>query len=579
MKNLHLRLKFLTVAAGLLILPNFAVAEISIEDTVANSSLAGSFLAARVAVRDNDDEAAVAFYKRAQALDPDDKNLKQNLFVSLLANGQIDDALEMAGAINGSNNAGNMAKIVLATEALRKRSWLKVPQHLEDVKGADLDTLIKDIFNAWASFGAGEFDAAIKITDEVSGPDWVNLVRDYHVALMAAAAGKNEIANSKFKAVIERRQLAGILTETYVRAIEAHAIAYARDGKIKEAKDVIANGFTLLPSHEGFEKIDDALDTEKPLAPLVSSAQEGVAELFFNIASAIGTDNGTSFAKTYFQFADYLNGNSDVIAYGLGGVFEKQKNYAQANELLLKIPETSPLFRRASTAIALNLNREDKTDEAVSKLRELIAKNPKNLNTYMTLGALFSGKERYDDAAKVYDSAVKMIGVPEKFHWNLFYRRGISRERLKQWELAEPNFKLALELRPDQPDVLNYLGYSWIDMGLNLDEGLEMIRKAVRQDPKSGYIIDSLGWAQYKLGNFDEAVKELEKAIAIMPYDATINDHLGDAYWKVGRKLEALFQWKHALNAKPDDGQKKNIEAKLKNGLTEKTESVSQSSN
>ena len=579
MKYLPFRLKATLIALGMLTLPSIAASEAGIEETVATSSLAGSFLAARVAVRDNDDEAAVAFYKRAQALDPDDKDLQQNLFVSLLANGRIDEALEMASEIDGSNNAGTLSRIVQATEALRKRSWLKVPQHLEGVEGSDLDNLIRDIFKAWASFGAGEFDAALKITEAIAGPDWVNLVRDYHEALMAAASGKNDIANAKFKAVIERRQLAGILTETYVRAIESHAIAYARQGKVEEAKGVIANGFTLLPSHEGFEKIDNALDNEKPLAPLISSAQEGVAELFYNIASAIGTDNGTSFAKTYFQFANYLNGSSDVIAYGLGGIFEKQKNYVQANEILQKIPETSPLFRRASTAIALNLNRLEKTDEAVAQLRGLIEQNPNNLNTYMTLGALFSGKERYEEAAQVYDAAVEMIGVPKNFHWNLFYRRGIARERLKQWELAEPNFKLALELRPDQPDVLNYLGYSWIDMGLNLDEGLEMIRKAVRQDPKSGYIIDSLGWAQYRLGNYDEAVKELEKAIAIMPYDATINDHLGDAYWKVGRKLEAMFQWKHALNSKPDEEQKKKIEAKLKNGLTEESESLTQTSN
>jgi len=218
------------------------------------------------------------------------------------------------------------------------------------------------------------------------------------------------------------------------------------------------------------------------------------------------------------------------------------------------------------------------TEKAVDELNKLIAEKPEDLIAYMTLGALHSRKENYGEAAKVYDLAVGAVGEAKAFHWNLFFRRGISRERLKQWELAEPNFQKALKLYPDQPDVLNYLGYSWIDKGMHLDEGLEMIRKAVKLRPRSGYIIDSLGWAHYKLGEFKKAVRELERAVKLMPQDATVNDHLGDAYWKVGRKLEATFQWKHALTAKPVEEEKVKILKKLETGLVEDAGATAQKS-
>jgi len=170
--------------------------------------------------------------------------------------------------------------------------------------------------------------------------------------------------------------------------------------------------------------------------------------------------------------------------------------------------------------------------------------------------------------ADLYDRAVKQAGpVAGSGDWNIFFQRGIAYERLKEWPKAEPNFQKALKLSPDQPQVLNYLGYSWIDMNIHLDEGMTMIKKAVELRPNDGYIVDSLGWAYYKLGKFDKAVDELEHAVELKPEDATINDHLGDAYWQVGRKLEATYQWNRALANKPEKDQIPVIRAKIENGL------------
>jgi Flp pilus assembly protein TadD len=169
-----------------------------------------------------------------------------------------------------------------------------------------------------------------------------------------------------------------------------------------------------------------------------------------------------------------------------------------------------------------------------------------------------------------------VIGTPTRANWSLFYYRGIGYERTKQWPKAEADFKKALELYPDQPSVLNYLGYSWVDQGVHLDDGMAMIKKAVDQRPDDGYIVDSLGWAHYKLGQYDDAVKQLERAVTLKPSDPTINDHLGDAYWRSGRKLEATFQWKHARDAKPEPDELEKINAKLKDGLKDDTKAAAE---
>ena len=226
--------------------------------------------------------------------------------------------------------------------------------------------------------------------------------------------------------------------------------------------------------------------------------------------------------------------------------------------------------RISELQLGLNLADTGKVPEAKKHLQELIEADPADLRSYLALGSVLSDAKDYKEMAALYDRAVAAIGpVPTRNHWSIFFQRAIAYERLKEWEKAEPNFRKALELNPEQPQVLNYLGYSWVDMNINLDEGLDMIRRAVSIKPDDGYIVDSLGWAYYRLDRFSDAVAELERAAELKAGDPTINDHLGDAYWRVGRKLEATFQWNRALGLKPEEAEIPKIKLKIENGLPE----------
>jgi tetratricopeptide (TPR) repeat protein len=239
------------------------------------------------------------------------------------------------------------------------------------------------------------------------------------------------------------------------------------------------------------------------------------------------------------------------------------------------VPASSPLKRNAQIQLATDLDAADRSDEAIKILKGVTSDDPKDLEAIMALGNVERGRKKFADCAETYSKGIDALpDATDKSNTVYYYYRGICEERSKQWPKAEADMKKALELQPDQPHVLNYLGYSWIDQGTNLDEGMKMIKRAVDQRPDDGYIVDSLGWAYFRIGNYEEAVKNLERAIDLKPEDPTINDHLGDAYWRVGRTLEAKFQWAHARDLKPEPDDLPKIEAKIANGLPDNASST-----
>jgi len=526
------------LASSVVFHTSVAQANKELVETVNSTGLSGSYLAAQV-----------------------------KLFVAFVSNGRISDAAEIARNTPKLGTSQNLAGYVLAAEAMRKRSWKNAINALNDVAGVDLDKTLREISHAWALQGLGETDQAIARVSELDGPEWISVMKNYHAGLIANAGGKHGIAAEKFQAVIDNRAVISVLTETYIRALEAMVRNRSKAGDKEKAQETLDFGISLLPSHSPFMLLKEQLAEEKVLKPLLTTPQQGMAELFYNIATAIRRDGAGNFSKNYLQISNSLAPKSDVIQIGLAELYLQQGAYEKSNNFYGAVEETSPFSRIARLEKATNLSRLDKKEEAITELQALIESNPNDLIGYMTLGNVFSREERYREAADTYDKAVSIIGEEKSFHWNLFFRRGIAYERLKEWDKAEPNFMKSLDLSANQPEVLNYLGYSWVDQGINLDQGMDMIRKAVELRPRSGFIVDSLGWAHYRLGQYEEAVRELERAVQLMPQDPTINDHLGDAYWQVGRKLEATFQWNIALATKTPPDNPEEIKKKLENGL------------
>ena len=531
------------------------------------SSLSGAYLAARIADSDNDLDSAIAYYRRALTFDPSNQPVQQSLLLGLISQGKFDEALRYADALKEAPEVERFSRLALAVDAIRKGDYADAEDLLKLTLESDLDRLITGLITAWAKLGEGDGSGALAFVDNLSGPEWYNLFVGYHRALIAEQAGEVATARTAYEAVSTNVSAGAAAPDTFLRAMEAHAGFLARQGEADEALAVLDRADEFASGRLTIEALRNAIVAGDDVNELVPDPVAGAAEALLNLATALNRTGGESFVRLYLQYAIALRPESDVILIHLAGVAEQQSDAETAIAHYERIPDNSPMKPVAELQLGLNLADLERFEEAEEHLKNALASDEDDVRAYLALGGVYARQEKYREAADLYELAVARINEPTRAEWNIFYQRGIAYERLKEWDKAEPNFRKALELFPDQPQVLNYLGYSWVDMNINLDEGLEMIQRAVELRPSDGYIVDSLGWAFYRLGRFDDAVRELERAVGLMPADPILNDHLGDAYWRVGRKLEATFQWQHALALEPDDAVREDAERKLAEGM------------
>jgi tetratricopeptide (TPR) repeat protein/LysM repeat protein len=553
--------------AGLMMAAAPASARQAAAEPVEIGSFTGAYLAARVAEVDNDLDSAITYYRQALAFDPENRQLQQSLMLTLIAQGRFDESLPYAEKLKAEPEIERFSRVALAVDAFRKKDYAAAENWLKLTLESDLDRLITAIMTAWAKSGAGDNAEALAGLDELDGPEWYKLFRTYHRALIAEAAGMPDAAEESYSAAFDDVSAGAAAPETWIRVAEAYAGFLAARGEKDEALAVLdkaeENSTGRLPLLALREKIQKG----EPVSRLVAGPADGASEILLNLGAALNRGGGEPFVRLYLQYALALKPSSDIVLLQLAAVAEQQDQAEEAIALYKRIPADSPVKRAAELQLGLNLADLDRHDEAIVHLKALLDANPDDMRAYLALGGVYASKEDYRSAADIYDRAVARLKEPEDANWNIFYQRGIAYERLKEWPKAEPNFRKALELFPDQPQVMNYLGYSWVDMNMNLEEGLDMIRKAVDLRPSDGYIVDSLGWAYYRLGRFEEAVIELERAVSLKPDDPVLNDHLGDAYWRVGRKLEATFQWSHARDMEPEPDVLASVQKKLAEGL------------
>jgi len=508
----------------------------------------GAYLAARHAAINNDIEQAATYFTRALAADPANVALMEQAVLYKVAAGRVKEAVPIARSLVAEEPDHRIGQLLLVTEEFRNGEADDAVERLEKHGDKAFNTVTARLLAGWAAFEAGDSDEAQKVFASLDGQQLYRIFADYHAGLAAAAAGDDEEAEKLFKSSIGDETPTARLAEAYGRFLE-------RQDRGEDAIAVYDSALERAPSDpvmiQARERAEAA--TAKP-APLVETGKQGAAEALYGLASAFARDEGgIRLSLVYLQLALYLNEEMEAPRLLLGNVLEAQERWAEAAETYENFDADSPYYRSAQVGRADSLSRIDKTDEALEALEKLEKVLPDDETVPIAIGDLMRRAERYGEARAAYDRAFEIIGEPVERYWSLHYARGVSNERLGNWDEAEADLKQALEFRPDQAHVLNYLGYSWIEQNRNLTEAREMIERAVSLRSDDGYITDSLGWVEYRLGDFEAAVKTMERAVELTPTDPVINDHFGDTLWVVGRKTEARFQWRRALSFDPDE--------------------------
>ena len=521
----------------------------------------GSYLAARHASVERDANSASAFYLSALRTDPKNNELLDRAFISSVADGNIDEAVKLAERILTVDKSNRVARLVVGVQDLKLKKYAAAQLNINQSIRGPITDLVATLLSGWAIYGAGDTKAAVASIDKLTGPEWYPIFKDLHAGMMLDLAGKEKDAGTRFERAYK-------LDDSMLRVAESYARWLSRNKDDSAAAGIYQAFDKKLARHplvlEGLRETKAG----KKMPPLVDSPQAGAAEALYGIGASLTRRGGEDLALVYLQLALHLVPNHPLALLSLADLYESVKKPQMAIKVYERVPANSPLKRNAQIQLATDLDSADRSDEAIKILKNVTAEDPKDLEAIMALGNIERGRKKFADCAQTYSQGIDVLPPNnDKANSVYYYYRGICEERSKQWNKAEADMRKALEMQPEQPHVLNYLGYSWIDQGVNLDEGMKMIKRAVEQRPDDGYIVDSLGWAYYRIGNYEEAVKNLERAIDLKPEDPTINDHLGDAYWRVGRTLEAKFQWAHARDLKPEPDDLPKIEAKIENGL------------
>jgi tetratricopeptide (TPR) repeat protein len=525
-----------------------------------SASFAGNYLAGRTAGRIRDNLAASDFVSAALGADPGNPVLIERLFQLQLASGEVTKAEATAAQVVAFNSQQRMARIVLGLKEFRAGRYDEARSNFNEAAYTPVGELTSALLSAWSYAGEGAINAAMKELDKLDAQESFTNFKTLHAALIADYLGSNVRADAAYRKSYET---AG----TSLRVVQAYGNFLERNGRWPEAEKIY-QAFISAGQHNVL--IEAALakgSADKKPEAFITAPGAGAGEALFSLAAAMNSEQSIDVAQLYAQLALSFNADQPVTQSLLGDILTDMKSYQEAINAFEQVPQTSPLRVYADTEIAINLQRLDHNKEAVERLKAVLVKEPKNLDAWTSLGNIYRVSDDNANATKAYTEAINLLPATSISNWQLYYNRGISFDHLKMYDKSEADFRKALSISGDEPSVLNYLGYSLIDRGQKLDEAIAMVKKAVDLRPNDGYIVDSLGWAYYTMGDYDQAVSYLERAVDLNPADAIIAEHLGDAYWRVGRQNEARFQYQHAKDNSPEPADLKRIDAKLKDGL------------
>ncbi|BCW90166.1 Beta-barrel assembly-enhancing protease [Alphaproteobacteria bacterium SO-S41] len=531
------------------------------DQTRSGGTLYGDFLVATYAGNTRDSRVAAARYLAALERDPTNQALLERAFIFSVAAGDMDAASKLAPLVAKANPVSDLAPLVQGVIALKDKSYPAAKAFFTDSHPPGEPDLMAGLALAWTAVGSGDVAAArslLKPTGQPASDVFISYHRARLEEVLNNPAGADAAYQSADEATAGKSLTVALAFSSWLQATSRGDVA----------EKVLKKFLDSSPGNPVAVSALARLRAGKPISHRITTPQQGAAEGFYGIASAVSDGDVQDAAIVYLRLAQFLDPENDGALAFLGGAMERAKRTDEAIELYREVPASSPFYVTAQVSAADLLDERGDTEEAIKILTRLEEDEATSGLAASALGDVYRTRERWDDAVDAYGRAIARSGpdfVPDD--WPLFYARGIALERAGRWAEAEKDLRFALKLSPDQPQVLNYLAYGWIERHQNVEEALAMLQRAVEQRPDDGFIIDSLGWAYYRLGQYAKAVETLELAINFSPYEPTVNEHLGDAYWKTGRQREAQFLWNHALTLKPDKVREPIIRAKIAGGL------------
>lgn len=535
----------------------------AVERSYVGASNYGLFLAGEAALQAGRSQDAADYFSRANDgaadLPPEAQALiREKAFTAAVMAGDVDKAAVLAPAADPESASATqrLARLVRAVDALADNKGKEADAILTAPgKGAAYGAGI-NLLKPWAAAAAGDSKRATLPLDGPA-PALTRVAGQFGRALLLERAKRFDEAEAEYKA-LTGGQFAALYIIPYGEYLQ-------RRGRFDEARALYKDAVQRSPGSREFRRALTRVSAKRPAAPPLPTLRQGAAQALTVAAEMSLIEKRFTDGQIYLRLALRLDPQENEAWVFLGDILAQSDDQDAARAAYAKVPTTSPDWVDARERIIASYQAEGDLDTAIKMAEDLVRIAPDDRDALVVEADLYRAAGRFPDAVKVLDKLI--ASDPMGSDWAIYYERGTALDRAGRWPEAEQDLQKALSLRPDQPDVLNYLGYSWVTRGERLPQAVTMLQKAYLAQPNSGEIADSLGWAYYHMGDFKQAVQRLERAVALEPVNAEINDHLGDAYWRAGRKTEAQYQWTRVLTLKPDAELKAAVERKLSSGL------------
>lgn len=525
----------------------------------AADSLSGAYLAGNFAAAEGDLDAAQEFYTGTLRTDPDNDDLLARAFLFAATAGDMTRANDLAARLVEKQPDNRGARLLRAAVALHDKDYDRANDEVTKGSAGPFTSLTNAALIAWIRAGKGDTAGSLQALQFLATQQGVQGLYLFHKALLLDYADSKDTDQAYQEAITA--------LGTSARLVEAYGDYLERHGRAADARKLYQQAEADNPDQPFAPMALKRLDSGHTPEKLVSTPAQGAAEALFGIAASLNERRSDDVSMFYLNLALYLRPDMDIARVLLADRLEKEEDYAGANAQYAQVGASSPYRQLIDVQSALNTARLGDNDKAIAALRALASSRPNDPQIWAALGDLERDANKYPEAVGDYTKAIAIGGGDPSSQWNLYYARAVAYEESNKWDDAERDLQQALKLSPEQPEVLNYLGYSWVDRGQNLNEAMKMLERAHALRPLDGYIADSVGWAYFRLQRYKDATQTLEEAVLLTPGNSTVNDHLGDAYWRVGRKIEARFQWRHALSLDPAPGDRDSIAKKLQLGL------------
>ena len=521
----------------------------------------GDYLSGMLAEKEGRIDEAIQHYNLVIQADKGNVELLQKLHILSLRSGQFQRALEYATDIKEyATPNDSLVEITLLVNALSKNQFNDGLRILNSIEDSVFNENARKIMSAWSFAGKKDFDSAMKVLEDIVEKEGKSLTKNLNIALLLDASGDKHAAKIKFDSI----SLGNLFSAGEALPLRVYEILLGYYS-VGHNKQVLEKVFRAMAENHHTVILDSELNflSFKNLNHESIKPKAAIGEIFFNIAVSYRGNNQNDMFQIFSTYTYQLNAKIPLLLIVMAELFEADGKYDEALNLYNKLSRNQIYHAYAELRLAICLYNLRRTSESIDKLYGLANMQSTRTQAFINLGDIFRLEKQYKESIEAYSKAVDSIVTLEKKHWSLFYHRGIAYERSQQWGRAENDLMRSLELDPNQAEVINYIAYSWVEMGMHLEKALEMLKTATALQPDDGYITDSLGWAHFHLGNLDEAVVQLERAVELAPLDPTINFHLGSVYIQIGRKRDAYFQWLRALRLEPDPKLENEIQSKL----------------